>query len=497
MAQDDILLEVEGLTKIYGQHKALDRVSFVLKRGEIHCLVGENGAGKSTLIKILSGAIAPEEGSISLLGRKFKSLTPRESMELGLSTIYQDVELIESLSVADNIFLGSEKKGMLPFVIDTRSQNEKARDILDLLHIDIDEKAIVENLTPAKKQMLQIVKALHRDAKILIMDEPTSSLGLEETQSLMKLVGELKAKGIGIIYISHYLEEIFQIGDTITILKDGEYVGTYPKNSIDVETVIRKMVGRDASLFFRRERVPLGGTSFEVRHLSQRGVVDDVSFSVRSGEIFGFGGLVGSGRTELVNLICGIVRRDSGEILLSGRKLTIRRPKDAIKAGICLITEDRKKYALFGERSVTENVMIISNELFGGYILKLREENSSTDTKIGELKIAVSSRSQTVRSLSGGNQQKTVIARWLLSRAEVFIFDEPTKGIDIGAKEDVYKLILELARGGKSVIMISSDMPELISMSDRIGVMRNGRLIQVLEGGNVKEEDLIHHFIGM
>jgi ribose transport system ATP-binding protein len=191
------------------------------------------------------------------------------------------------------------------------------------------------------------------------------------------------------------------------------------------------------------------------------------------------------------------VRRDSGEILLSGRKLTIRRPKDAIKAGICLITEDRKKYALFGERSVTENVMIISNELFGGYILKLREENSSTDTKIGELKIAVSSRSQTVRSLSGGNQQKTVIARWLLSRAEVFIFDEPTKGIDIGAKEDVYKLILELARGGKSVIMISSDMPELISMSDRIGVMRNGRLIQVLEGGNVKEEDLIHHFIGM
>ncbi len=491
-----VLLRVEGVTKIFGHQKALDEFSFDLKSGEIHCFVGENGAGKSTFIKILSGALSPDSGRIFYEGKEYSHFTPDESMGLGISTMYQDVELIETLTVADNIFLGNEITGLFG-KIDTYSQNRKAREIMDRLSISLNETLLVEDLSAAQKQILQIVKAFHMQAKVLIMDEPTSSLGQEETKALMEMIKDLKKRGIGIIYISHYLEEVFEIGDRITILKDGHYEGTYRADEITVEEVIRKMVGRDAELFFNRAPVQIGKVMIEVKNFSRHGVVDDVSFQVHRGEIFGIGGLVGAGRTELINLIFGIDKKDSGELCIKGRNVEIKNPSQAINAGICLITEDRKQFALLGDRSVRENVILVYNEVFNRRMIKKKDEILIVGKMIRKLQIAVSDQEQSVLSLSGGNQQKTVIARLLLSKSDIYIFDEPTKGVDIGAKEEIYKLMVQLAGEGKCIIMISSDMPELISMSDRIGVMRNGKMAYILPGKNVKEEELIEYFIGV
>jgi ribose transport system ATP-binding protein len=493
-----MLASIRGVTKIYGHHRVLNNVTFDLQEGEVHCLVGENGAGKSTLTKLLSGAITPESGSLVIQGAEYPGLTPRQAMELGVSTVYQEAELIESLTVADNIFLGEEKSARFPLAVDTRHQNENARALIQSLHLRLEEDALVEDLSSAQKQMLQIVKALHRDAKIIIMDEPTSSLGLEETNSLMDLIRDLKRKGIGIIYISHYLEEIFEIGDTITILKDGENMGTFPVAQIDVATVIRKMVGRDASLFYSKETVEPGPVQVEFRHLRRSGFVDDVSFEVRRGEVFGIGGLVGSGRSEVVNLIFGADRKDGGEILINGRAVTVASPHDAVRAGICLITEDRKRLAMFAPRSVIENIAIVHNERDEPPVLNLSTERKRVREMIQKLHIAVADEdTQTIAELSGGNQQKAIIGRWLLSDATLYIFDEPTKGVDVGARADIFGLIVELAKNGKSIIMVSSDMPELMSMSDRIGVMRAGRLTHVLNRHEVTEESLIKHFIGV
>ncbi|HEY9592940.1 MAG TPA: sugar ABC transporter ATP-binding protein, partial [Spirochaetia bacterium] len=493
------LLSVRGATKIYGRHRALNRVDFDLRAGEVHCLVGENGAGKSTLTKILSGAIAPDEGTVTVAGATLKSLSPRQSMALGISTVYQEAELIESLTVADNVFLGDERRSAFPLVVDTRQQNSRAKQIIDQLHLDLKADAVVETLSSAQKQMLQIAKALYRDAKILIMDEPTSSLGLEETESLMRLIRDLKAKGIGIIYISHYLEEIFEIGDTITILKDGESMGTTPVRDIDMQTVIRKMVGRDQSLYYTKERVPIGEPRVTVKDVGRKGVVEDVSFDVRRGEIFGIGGLVGSGRSELVNMIFGADRRDHGEIGIDGKSVNVRNPGAAIRAGICLITEDRKKYAMLGDRNVIENITIVHNELARRPVLNLGAERKLARGMIERLSVAVAdSATQTIAELSGGNQQKVVVGRWLLStEAVLYIFDEPTKGVDVGARAEIYSFMVDLARAGRSIIMVSSDMPELLSMSDRIGVMRGGRMERVVDNRDLTEEKLIRWFIGV
>jgi ribose transport system ATP-binding protein len=498
VGESTLLLSVRGATKIYGRHRALNAVDFDLRAGEVHCLVGENGAGKSTLTKILSGAIAPDAGTVTVMGTTLKALSPRQSMALGISTVYQEAELIESLTVADNIFLGDERRAAFPVMVDTRSQNERSRAIIEQLHLELRADAVVESLSSAQKQMLQIAKALYRDAKILIMDEPTSSLGLEEREPLMELIRALKRKGMGIIYISHYLEEIFQIGDTVTILKDGESMGTSAVRDVDVETVIRRMVGRDQSLYYTRERVPLGAVQVEVRHLARDGVVNDVTFDVRTGEIFGVGGLVGSGRSEMVNLIFGADRRDTGDILIGGKPVRVRNPGSAIRSGICLITEDRKKYAMLGDRSVVENITLVYNELFGHPVLNLGAERRMAARMIERLSIAVAdSATQTIGELSGGNQQKAIVSRWLLSNATLFIFDEPTKGVDVGARAEIYGLMVELAKAGTSIIMVSSDMPELLSMSDRIGVMRAGRMERIVENTNIAEEQLIKWFIGL
>ena len=491
------LASLKDITKIYGHHKALNQVSFDLYPGEVHCLVGENGAGKSTLIKILSGAIAPDAGEICVQGQCFRALTPRQAIALGISTIYQDAELVDSLTVADNIFLGSEQSSRFAFIVDTKTQLRRAQEIIDALHLPLDPSASVEDLSASQRQMLQITKALYREARILIMDEPTSALGLEEKRALMDIIRGLRNRGIGIIYISHYLEEIFEIGDRVTILKDGASMGTYRVDEVTVEEVVRKMVGRDASAFFSRRPVPLGEVWFEVKNLTRRGLVEEVSFAVRKGEIFGLGGLVGSGRSEVVGLIFGTMPPDRGEIWLGGKRLVIRSPREAIRQGIALIPEDRRKLAMLLGRDLVENTALVHNDVFRGPILGRREETVLTYEIIQKLAVAAQSESQLVEELSGGNQQKVVIGRWLLDEYQVYIFDEPTRGVDIGAKERIYELMVELAERGKSIIMISSSMPELLSMSDRIGVMRHGRMVDIVESRKVTEEDLIRAFIGV
>ncbi len=440
---------MDNLVKIYGHHRALDSVSFNLMEGEVHCLVGENGAGKSTLIKILSGAISPEAGQIFICGKAVGSLNPRQSIELGISTIYQDAELVDSLTVADNVFLGDEKSGKFPLIVDSRGQEKRVKEIIDALKMNLPVDALVEELSASQKQMLQIVKALYRDSKVLIMDEPTSSLGIDETQALMDIVRNLRRRGIGIIYISHYLEEIFDIGDRVTILKDGVDMGTYNVVDIKVDEVIRKMVGRDASLFYKRDSAEIGDTQLEIRGFCKAGTVEDVSLSVKRGEIFGLGGLVGSGRSELVSLIFGADRPDRGEVVLNGRKLRIKSPGDAIRKGIALITEDRKKLAMLNGRDIVENSSLVHSENFRGFLLKKREERNLTNEIVNNLSVAVQDESQTIEELSGGNQQKIIIGRWLIDDSLVYIFDEPTKGVDIGAKEQIYELMTGLAKKGR------------------------------------------------
>ena len=495
--QRNPIVEMDKATKIYGNHRALDDVSFDLLPGEVHCLVGENGAGKSTLIKILSGAISPEAGLIKIAGKEVEGLTPRQSIEMGISTIYQDAELVDSLTVSDNVYLGNELTARLPFVVDSKRQMEKVNEIIETLKMHLPIGVLVEELSASQKQMLQIVKALYRDAKVLIMDEPTSSLGMDETKALMDIVRNLRNRGIGIVYISHYLEEIFEIGDRVTVRKDGRSMGTFSIENITVEEIIRKMVGRDASLFYRRRKVDIGDFALEVNNITSWGVVDNVTFSVRKGEVFGIGGLVGSGRSELVNILFGADKADEGEIVLNGKKLKVKSPQDAVKHGIALITEDRKKLAMLGGRDIVENTALVHSENFKGFLLDRKEEDELTDDIVNKLSVAAQDKSQKIEELSGGNQQKVIIGRWLIDDSDVYIFDEPTKGVDIGAREQIYELIIELAERGKCIIMVSSDMPELLSMSDRIGVMRNGRLVDIVQNKDIQEEDMIKRFIGV
>ena len=489
------ILAVYDLTKNFGDTVALDHVNFNLYAGEVHCLVGENGAGKSTLIKILSGAERADKGRIVAFGKEHSRLTPDQSLEMGIATIYQDVELVTSLTVADNIFLGNEITIPLG-LIDYVTQNRQARELMESMSINIPATALVESLSPAQQQTLQIVKALHINARIMIMDEPTSSLGVEETRALIDIVRRLTAQKIGVIYISHYLKEIFEIGDRVTVLKDGQVVDTFDLRSTDLGTITRSMIGRERSLFYHRDEVATGDVTLQVRNLSRHGRFAKVSFDLHRGEILGFGGVVGAGRSELMNVIFGARRRDTGDIILNGRAIDPDSPRDAIARGLAMIPEDRKVLGLFDLRSVLENIAIVNNET-SRLVLDHRQENTAVEELINRLHIVASGIGQPVGFLSGGNQQKTILARWLLSNAQVLIFDEPTKGVDIGAKEQIYKLMVELVKQGKSILMVSSDIPELMSVSDRIAVMRDGELVTIVNSKDVTEQELLGYFLGI
>jgi ribose transport system ATP-binding protein len=489
------ILAIDDLTKTFGDTVALDRVHFNLYAGEVHCLVGENGAGKSTLIKILSGAERADKGRIVAFGKEYDHLTPAQSLEIGIATIYQDIELVTSLTVADNIFLGHEIKTPLG-LIDYLSQNRQAQELIGSLNVDIPARALVETLPLAQQQTLQIVKALHIKARIMIMDEPTSSLGVGETKALMDLVRRLTSQKIGVIYISHYLQEIFEIGDRVTVLKDGKVVDTLEVRSTDLGTITKSMLGRERSFFYHRDETVTGNVVLQVRNLGLHGLFQNVSFDLQRGEILGFGGVVGAGRSELMNVIFGARRRDTGDMILNGVALNLHSPGDAIAQGMAMIPEDRKLLGLFDLRSVLENIAIVSNET-SRWVLNHQQENAAVEELVKRLHIVTSGIDQPVGFLSGGNQQKAIFARWMLSNAQVLIFDEPTKGVDIGAKEQIYKLMVELAKQGKSILMVSSDIVELMSMSDRIAVMRDGELVTIVNSEDVTEHELLGCFLGI
>lgn len=455
---------------------ALDQVHFDLKSGEVHALIGENGAGKSTLMKILCGVYKMKSGSVEYKGQKIEIDSVQRAQDLGISIIYQELNLVPYLSVAENIFIG--RQPIKNIGIDWNKMYAETQRIIDDLHVAISPRAIVKTLSVAQQQMVEVAKATSRNVEVLIMDEPTSALTRKEIDELFRLIDRLQKKGVGIIYISHRLEELNEVGDRATVLRDGKYVDTLSfEKGVDLDHLIRLMVGRDIKEKFPKEIVEIGEEALRVENISTRALLKNCSFSVRKGEILGVAGLLGAGRTELMRAITGVDRRQSGDIYIRGKKIQINKVQDAVDHRIGFLTEDRKGQGLIPAFSVTYNITLTCFEKFLKLgKLNLKKESQLSQQMVNVLQIKTPSLSQKVRLLSGGNQQKVVLAKWLLKECDIIIFDEPTRGIDVGAKFEIYKLIIDLARNGVAIIMVSSELPEILGMSDRIMVMSRGQI---------------------
>ncbi len=494
--QDGWLLEMQGIRKSFPGVQALRGVDLNLGRGEVLALLGENGAGKSTLIKVLAGAHQADEGVIVVAGREQEFHSPHDARDAGIGVIYQEFNLVPALSAADNIFLGQERS--LGGFVAEKAQNEAAARLFERLQVAVDPADPCRDLTVAQQQIVEIAKALASDARIIVMDEPSATLTPQEVQRLFGVVRELKAQGIGVIYISHRLEEVFEIADRVTVLRDGAGVGTKRISELTRESMIELMVGRKLENEFPKERHAAGAERLAVVGLKRSPRVTDVSFSVRSGEIVGLTGLVGAGRTEAARLIFGADAREAGAVYLDGEELAIRSPRDAIAAGICLLTEDRKAQGLVLGQSVQANFSLPNLGAFssGGFLDRRLESDRFADY-VESLKIRVASHEQAAETLSGGNQQKVVLAKWLEKNAEVIIFDEPTRGIDVGAKYEIYLLMNRLASEGKAILMISSELPEVLGMSDRILVMHAGRIAgEIGDVASATQEEIMHLAVG-
>jgi ABC-type sugar transport system ATPase subunit len=493
---DKCLLKMNNICKSFPTVKALDDVSFDLYPGEIHCLVGENGAGKSTFIKILSGALEHDSGEIFFSGKKYDHLTPFISQNLGIRTIYQEAVLIPNLSVTENIFIGGELTSTFGFM-KFKKEREETLKLLNELNIELDPDELVEKLDIASRQTVQIAKALAKKAKILILDEPTASLGKNETENLLKLMRQIKAKGVGIIYISHHLEEVFEIGDKVTVLRDGQKVAHHDvKNVESNQVIINEMVGRDVSMFYKKQPHEIGEVVLEVRDYCSKDTSASISFKLRKGEILSIVGMVGSGRTELLRQLFAIDKRIKGQMLLDGKDITPSSPIEAIKNGLCMIPEDRQRSGLFLDRSIKDNIIISALKKIKYFFFNFKEEKRIPQHYMHLLKIKANSSEQLVRSLSGGNQQKVVLSKWLFANARIFLFDEPTRGVDIGVKEEMYNIMTNLVNNGNSIIMVSSDLPEVIAMSDRVLVMKTGKIVGELLADKITEQKIIFYSIG-
>lgn len=477
----DAVLEARGISKQFGSFYALQDVGFSVYPGEVNVLIGENGAGKSTLMKILSGVYTKDTGEIFLDGEKVEIQSPVKAETLGIGTVYQELTLAPQLSVAENLYLGSDLVTNHLGIVDWKFLYKQSREILrELVGMDVDTRQKVSELGIAQQQMVEIARVVSRNTKILILDEPTAVLTSREVEKLFEIITRLKKQGIAIIYISHRLEEIFSMGDRVTVLRDGKLVGVELVKNIDTDKLISMMVGRSLENQF-----PRGDFSdiekrevLKVENLNRGNAVKEVSFTVSTGEILGFAGLVGAGRTEVARLIFGADTKDSGDIYIHGKKVQIRSTQEAIKQGIALLPEDRKGQGLVLKRSVSENTTMINLKKICSRlgIISHSKENHAVQEVVKQLRIAVADVKNPVSSLSGGNQQKVVIAKWMFGSADIVIFDEPTRGIDVGAKTEVYQVMNEMVRQGKAVIMISSEMPELIGMCTRVITMREGRI---------------------
>lgn len=488
------LLAMRGIHKKFPGVHALKGIDLDLHEGEVLALMGENGAGKSTLIKILGGAHKPSEGEVTINGNSMEINSPQDSQNAGIGIIYQEFNLIPYLTVRENIFLG-KAKSRSGFI--KKSEEYKiAKELFEKIGIDIDPNAICNSLSTAEQQIVEIVKSLSSDVKILVMDEPSATLTPQEVEGLFKIIRDLQKQGLGIIYISHRLDEIFDIADRVMVMRDGEYIGTKPMKEITRQEMIEMMVGRKVENEFPKFYHKPGEVKLEVQGLRSKDV-KDLSFSVCAGEVLGFTGLVGAGRTETVRLIFGADKKEAGTIKLNGKEISINSPIDAIKQGICLLTEDRKSQGLVLMHSVRENFGLANlDRLSKTGFIKQKEEKSAFAKHIESMKIKIPHQEQLAKNLSGGNQQKVVLAKWLQRDCDVIIIDEPTRGIDVGAKYEIYMLINELAKQGKAIIMISSELPEVIGMSDRIMVMRGGEIsAEITDVQNTTQEQLLEHAI--
>ncbi|XID93009.1 sugar ABC transporter ATP-binding protein [Paenibacillaceae bacterium WGS1546] len=471
------MIELQNISKTYPGVVALENVSFRMEPGEVHALMGENGAGKSTLIKILAGAIGPTHGQLEVSGHAYSGLTPKRAGELGISVIYQEFNLIPYLTVAENVFLGNEIKARGIFA-DKKAMKAKTKELLNRLGIEIDPDARVKDLSVAYQQMVEIAKALSRQCKILIMDEPSAPLSRNEVDKLFDVVRLLKKQGVLVVYVSHRMDEIFQISDRITVLRDGRHVATKPTSELSRPELIRLMVGRELNETFpSASEKDLGKTVLETRGLSN-GSVSNVSFELKEGEILGLFGLIGSGRTELARALFGADPVTSGTLRIHGAEANVRTPGDAIERRIALIPEDRKQHGLLLELSVGNNMTFAGLPQLARFgFIQGRKEKQVVRTFLDRLQVRTPGSGQKVKHLSGGNQQKVVLSKWLSTSCNILIFDEPTRGIDIGAKQEIYMLMRELANRGAAILMISSEMPELLGMADRILVMRGGSIV--------------------
>lgn len=488
----EVILRMQNIRKTFPGVVALDNVNLDVRSGTVHSLMGENGAGKSTLMKCLIGMYTPDEGTVELAGDIVRFKDTKDGLEHGISMIHQELSPVPEMMVAENIWLGREPRGRLG-LLSPAAMFRKTRELFDEWKIDIDPRARMKDLTVSKQQMVEIAKAISYDAKIIIMDEPTSAIPEREVAHLHGMIKRLTDFGVAIIYITHKMDEVFRISDDITVFRDGKHVGSYPAKELDRDKLIKLMVGRELTDLFPKEEAEIGEVVLSVQGLNRGAVVKDVSFELHRGEILGLAGLMGAGRTEVLETIFGIEKADSGEIVLNGRALRIKQPSDAIRAGMALLTEDRKLNGIMGVLSVRDNITAAALPRYSPRgVLHVGEMRKDSEDQREKLRIKTPSLSQLIKNLSGGNQQKALISRWLLTVPDVLMIDEPTRGIDVGAKSEIHRLMSMLAQEGKAIIMVSSELPEVLGMSDRILVMHEGRISGELSREEANQESVMH-----
>ena len=487
------LLEARGISKSFPGISALSRVSFRLERASVHALMGENGAGKSTLVKCLMGMQNFDSGELLIEGEPVRFVHPRQAIQAGISMIEQELTPVEELTVAENILLGREpvKRG---FVLDYRAVNARAADVMALLGLDIKVTTRMKYLSLAEIQLVEIAKALSYESKIIIMDEPTSAIGEKEVETLFGIIRKLRDRGTGIIYVSHRMEEIFAVTDRITILRDGHYIDTVATAHASRGEIVEKMVGRKMEDEYVKTNTPRDEIVLSVNGMSRDGRVNNVSLELRAGEILGIFGLMGSGRSEFCNLLFGVEKKDSGSVMIRGNPVSIRSPKAAVREGMAYVTEDRKNSGLYLEGSAAHNISLTILKTLSRFgFLKLRREKREVMNMVNQMRIKIAGLNQIAASLSGGNQQKVVLSKWLIQEPSILILDEPTRGIDVGAKREIYEFMSEFASSGKSVILISSEIPEILGMSDRIVVFKDGQK-RIELGRNKADQNALMHF---
>jgi len=501
LSGQEMVLRMEGISKAFPGVQALQNVDFEADAGEVVALVGENGAGKSTLMKILSGVYRKDAGRIFLQGREVDIQSPHHAQQLGIATIYQEFNLTPNQSAAANIFITREPRlsglGRLFHFVDRRRMEQEAQQLLNRVGAQVPATVLIRDLSVAQQQMVEVAKALAVEARIIVMDEPTSALGEDEVETLFGIISALKAQGITIIFITHRLEEVFRIADRVVVLRDGQRVGSMTIGEATPDKVIQQMVGRELTALFQKEAAKIGEPLLEVRGLTRQGVVHDVSFTLRRGEILGFAGLVGAGRTETARLIFGADYKDAGEILVEGRPVRISSPVDAVAAGIGFVPENRATQGLILKLPVLENIVLptLNQHARAGWVDQ-RNLRQTAQEYVNRLNVRTPHLRQKAMFLSGGNQQKVVVAKWLAAQPKVLIMDEPTRGIDVGAKAEVHALMSRLAQAGMGIIMISSELPEILGMSDRILVMAEGRVAAILDRAEASQEMIMAYASG-